>query len=42
MEQAVTYYSEGTKIGATLYVPDDAAGRLAPCVVLCTHSVRLV
>jgi len=35
MEQAVSYYSEGAKIGATLYVPDDAAGRLVPCVVLC-------
>ncbi|MBI5284193.1 MAG: alpha/beta fold hydrolase [Chloroflexi bacterium] len=35
MEQAATYYSEGTKISATLYRPDGIAGRLVPCVVLC-------
>jgi alpha-beta hydrolase superfamily lysophospholipase len=36
MEQAVTYYSEGAKIGATLYLPAPAGeGRRAPCVVLC-------
>ena len=36
MEQAVTYYSEGAKISATLYRPDGAgSGRRVPCVVLC-------
>lgn len=36
MEQAVTYYSEGAKIGATLYLPDGAgAEHRVPCVVLC-------
>jgi len=35
MERTVTYYSEGAKLAATLYMPDGAAGRLVPCVVLC-------
>jgi fermentation-respiration switch protein FrsA (DUF1100 family) len=36
MEQAVSYFSEGTRLGATLYTPDAAAaGQRLPGVVLC-------
>ncbi len=35
-EQAVTYFSEGTRLSATLYTPDGAAaGQRLPGVVLC-------
>ena len=35
-EQAVTYFSEGTRLSATLYTPDGAAaGQRVPGVVLC-------